>query len=80
MIPTRKRDHERIGEALKTTFRPEFLNRIDEIIIFEPLTKSDVIEIVDMQMEEVRSRLEDHDLKIELTMAAKEWLAEQWLR
>jgi len=75
--PAEEADHERIEEALKTTFRPEFLNRIDEIIIFEPLSKEDVIEIVDMQMQEVRSRLADHDLQIELTMAAREWLAEQ---
>jgi ATP-dependent Clp protease ATP-binding subunit ClpC len=75
--PGEEAEHERIEEALKKTFRPEFLNRIDEIIIFEQLTKEDVIEIVDLQMQEVRSRLEDHDLKIELTMTAKEWLAEQ---
>jgi ATP-dependent Clp protease ATP-binding subunit ClpC len=75
--PSEEADHERIDEALKNTFRPEFLNRIDEIIIFEQLTKDDVVEIVDLQMQEVRSRLDDHDLKIALTMAAKEWLAEQ---
>ena len=70
-------DHERIDKALKDTFRPEFLNRIDEIIIFEGLTKEDVVEIVDLQMMEVSSRLADHGLAIELTQAAKEWLAEQ---
>jgi ATP-dependent Clp protease ATP-binding subunit ClpC len=75
--PGEEAEHERIEEALKQTFRPEFLNRIDEIIIFEPLTQEDVIKIVDLQMQEVRSRLSDHSLKIELTMAAKEWLAEQ---
>jgi ATP-dependent Clp protease ATP-binding subunit ClpC len=70
-------DHERIDKAIKDTFRPEFLNRIDEIIIFEGLTKEDVVEIVDLQMKEVSSRLADHGLAIELTQAAKEWLAEQ---
>jgi ATP-dependent Clp protease ATP-binding subunit ClpC len=75
--PDDEADRERIEEELKDTFRPEFLNRIDEIIIFEPLTKEDVVEIVDMQMQEIRSRLEEHDLRIELTTAAKEWLAEQ---
>ena len=75
--PAEEADHERIEEELKDTFRPEFLNRIDEIIIFEQLTKEDVIEIVDLQMREVRSRLDEHDLQIELSMAAKEWLADQ---
>jgi ATP-dependent Clp protease ATP-binding subunit ClpC len=70
-------DHKRIEEALKQTFRPEFLNRIDEIIIFEPLTQDDVVEIVDLQMKEVRSRLVEHGLQIQLTQAAKEWLAKQ---
>ncbi len=70
-------DHKRIEESLKDTFRPEFLNRIDEIIIFQPLSQEDVIEIVELQMKEVRSRLEEHGLKIELTAAAESWLAEQ---
>lgn len=70
-------DHKRIEESLKNTFRPEFLNRIDEIIIFEPLDMEDVIAIVDLQMKEVRSRLSDHGLEIELTDKANKWLAEQ---
>ena len=73
--PDEEVEHERIEEALKDTFRPEFLNRIDEIIIFEQLSQEDVIAIVDLQMQEVRSRLEDHNLTIVLTDAAKEWLA-----
>jgi ATP-dependent Clp protease ATP-binding subunit ClpC len=75
--PDEEADHKRIEEALKTTFRPEFLNRIDEIIIFEGLSKEDVVAIVDLQMKDVRSRLEDHGLEIEVTFEAKEWLAEQ---
>ena len=59
---------------LKKTFRPEFINRIDEIIIFEPLSQEDVIEIVDMQMKDVRQRLAEHGLHVSLTPAAKEWL------
>jgi ATP-dependent Clp protease ATP-binding subunit ClpC len=70
-------DHKRIEEALKDTFRPEFLNRIDEIIIFEPLNMSDVVRIVDLQMKEVRARLEEHGLEIELSSAARQWLADQ---
>jgi ATP-dependent Clp protease ATP-binding subunit ClpC len=70
-------DHKRIEEALKDTFRPEFLNRIDEIIIFEPLTMEDVVRIVDLQMKEVRARLDEHGLEIELTEAARQWLARE---
>jgi ATP-dependent Clp protease ATP-binding subunit ClpC len=70
-------DHKRIEEELKRTFRPEFINRIDEIIIFEPLSEEDVIEIVDLQMKEVRERMAEYNLQIELTLAAKKWLAKQ---
>ena len=64
-------------DALKAHFRPEFLNRIDEIIIFQPLTQEDVVEIVDLQMEEIRGRLAENGLEVVLTQAAKEWLAEE---
>jgi len=69
--------HEKIEKALKSTFRPEFLNRIDEIIMFSPLTTEQMLEIVDLQMKEVRSRLEEHGLKVELTGEAREWLAKE---
>ncbi|HNZ01214.1 MAG TPA: AAA family ATPase [Anaerolineaceae bacterium] len=69
--------HEKIDKALKSTFRPEFLNRIDEIIMFSPLSLEQMREIVDLQMQEVRSRLEEHGLKVELTPAAREWLAQE---
>ncbi|MFN2138449.1 MAG: AAA family ATPase, partial [Candidatus Promineifilaceae bacterium] len=71
-------DHKRIEDALKKTFRPEFINRIDEIIIFEPLSEDDVVEIVNLQMRDVQARLsEQGDLTIELTDEAKRWLAKQ---
>jgi ATP-dependent Clp protease ATP-binding subunit ClpC len=71
-------EHQRIEEALKKTFRPEFINRIDEIIIFEPLSEEDVIEIVKLQMTEVQARLAEHGgLTIVLTEAAQIWLARQ---
>ena len=71
-------DQKRIEDALKKTFRPEFINRIDEIITFEHLSKEEVVEIVDLQMKDIGKRLEDHGgLNINLTEAAKEWLAEQ---
>ncbi len=68
---------EKIEKALKSTFRPEFLNRIDEIILFSPLTSEQMHEIVDLQMKEVRTRLEEHGLKVELTDEAREWLAKE---
>jgi ATP-dependent Clp protease ATP-binding subunit ClpC len=76
--PEEQADHKRIEEALKGTFRPEFINRIDEIIIFEPLSEEDVIEIVKLQMKEVQERLSEHGgLTIILTEAAQKWLARQ---
>ncbi len=71
------RSHKKIDEALKQTFRPEFINRIDEIIIFEPLSEEQVIEIVDLQLKEIQTRLAEYELAIELTTAAKEWLARE---
>ncbi|MRS01715.1 AAA family ATPase [bacterium] len=69
--------HEKIEKALKSAFRPEFLNRIDEVIMFSPLTKEQMMEIVDLQMKDVRSRLEEHGLKVELTQTARDWLASE---
>ena len=68
---------ENIERDLKQTFRPEFLNRIDEIIIFHGLTQEHVRQIVDLQMKEIAGRLAEHGLKIELTDAARDWLADQ---
>ncbi len=69
-------DHDKIQKALKSTFRPEFLNRIDEIILFSPLGMEQMREIVDLQMKEVAGRLQEHGLSVELTAAAREWLAQ----
>ena len=66
---------EKIEKALKGTFRPEFLNRIDEIITFSPLSLEQMELIVDLQLKEIRERLGEHDLKVELSPAAREWLA-----
>jgi len=68
---------EKIEKALKSTFRPEFLNRIDEIIMFSPLSAEQMVSIVDLQMNEVRTRLEEHGLKVELTEEARAWLAKE---
>jgi ATP-dependent Clp protease ATP-binding subunit ClpC len=70
-------NEEKIDKALKKTFRPEFLNRIDEIIIFSQLTPEDMEEIVVLQMKEIEQRLEEYGLSVELTLAARKWLAKQ---
>jgi ATP-dependent Clp protease ATP-binding subunit ClpC len=76
--PQEKANHKRIEEALKETFRPEFINRIDEIIIFEPLSQEDMLEIVKLQIKDVQERLaEQGNLTIMLTEAAQRWLADQ---
>jgi ATP-dependent Clp protease ATP-binding subunit ClpB len=62
--------------AMRETFRPEFLNRIDEIVEFEPLTRDQIGEIVDLQLARLRARLSERGLSLELTSAAKEHLAE----
>ena len=67
---------EKIQKELKKTFRPEFLNRIDEIITFSALTLEQMSLIVDLQMEEVRERLSEHSIRVRLTPAARDWLAE----
>jgi ATP-dependent Clp protease ATP-binding subunit ClpC len=67
----------KIEDGLKRTFRPEFLNRIDEIIIFHTLTLEHMERIVDLQMEEIRERLEERGVSINLTEAARKWLAEE---
>ncbi len=69
--------HEKIEKELKKTFRPEFLNRIDEIITFSPLSLEQMSQIVDLQMKEVQERLDESGLHVELTDAAREWLAKE---
>jgi len=64
-----------IETALKRTFRPEFLNRIDEVIIFKPLSEEQIRQIVDLQMKEVQKRLADRKITVTLTDEAKDWLA-----
>ncbi|MDQ4062388.1 MAG: AAA family ATPase [Actinomycetota bacterium] len=63
-------------DALERSFRPEFLNRIDEIIVFEPLTKEDVLNIVDIMLKRLNKHLESQKVSVEVTNAAKEFLVE----
>jgi ATP-dependent Clp protease ATP-binding subunit ClpC len=67
--------HNKIYKELKKFFRPEFLNRIDETIIFSPLSVEEMEEIVDLQMKEIQERLNEFGVKVELTAAARKWLA-----
>jgi ATP-dependent Clp protease ATP-binding subunit ClpB len=67
----------RVMEVLRSSFRPEFLNRVDEIIIFRPLTMEHIKQIVDIQIEYLRKRLAEKKLDIELTERAKELLARE---
>jgi ATP-dependent Clp protease ATP-binding subunit ClpB len=62
-------------DMLKKSVRPEFINRIDEIIMFRPLNKSDIRKIVDIQVEDVRKRLDENGIKVEISEAARERLA-----
>jgi ATP-dependent Clp protease ATP-binding subunit ClpC len=69
--------HEKIEKALKATFRPEFLNRIDEIITFKPLSLDDMERIVDLQLKEIQERLAESHVTVQLTDAARKWLARE---
>ena len=68
---------EKINEELKRTFRPEFLNRIDETIIFHPLNKEQIGEIVDLMIKELEDRLKGLHINIEVTKSAREFISEE---
>jgi ATP-dependent Clp protease ATP-binding subunit ClpB len=70
-----ERLREKIMDVLKAQFRPEFLNRIDEIITFRALSQEDILNIVDIRLAEVAKRLEAKKLKLDVTPKAKAWLA-----
>ena len=67
----------KVSDELKSHFRPEFLNRIDDIIVFHQLTKPQIIQIVDLMLKNLDDRLQAKDMGIELTPAAKDLLAER---
>jgi len=66
---------EKVLAEVKKTFRPEFLNRIDEIIVFHELTEEQLRSIVDLLVKDLQKRLAEHKLEVELTDRAKSWLA-----
>ena len=67
----------KVGDELKTHFRPEFLNRIDDIVVFHQLTEKEIIKIVDLMVAQLDERLKAKDMGIELTTAAKSLLAKR---
>jgi ATP-dependent Clp protease ATP-binding subunit ClpB len=66
---------ERVMEALRSNFRPEFLNRIDEIIIFKPLSKEQIGDIVNIQLDQVNDRLAERQMHLDVTPEARAWLS-----
>ena len=67
---------DQVNELLKRSFRPEFLNRLDEIVFYKPLTKDNVTHIIDLMAADINRRLEDKQLTVELTPAAKDYIIE----
>ncbi len=67
----------KVQDELKTHFRPEFLNRIDDIVVFHQLSREEIVQIVDLMIDRLDSRLKDKDMAIELTPAAKQLLAKR---
>ncbi len=65
-----------VMQMLKTSFRPEFLNRLDEIVFYRPLTKADLIRIVDLLIADLEKRLANRQLKVKITDSAKEYIVE----
>lgn len=74
-------DYERmktkVNEELKQHFRPEFLNRVDDVVVFPPLSRDDIRQIVDLMIGRLRERMVDQDMSIEITDAARDLLAER---
>ena len=67
----------KVGEELKQHFRPEFLNRVDDVIVFHQLSQEEIFQIVDLMISKVDERLRDRDMGIELRPAAKKLLSEK---
>ncbi len=65
----------KVTDELKRSFRPEFLNRIDEVIVFHALNKQQITKIVDIMLKDLEKQLQDNDIQIEVTAAAKELIA-----
>ena len=64
----------KVEELLKRSFRPEFLNRLDEIVFYKPLRKTEISKILELLIKDLERRLEDKHIKLELTQSAKDYL------
>ena len=62
---------------MRSHFRPEFLNRLDDIVLFKPLTESEIERIVDLMFNDLRARLADQQMRLEITEAARRYIASQ---
>ena len=67
---------EKVSQLLKQSFRPEFLNRLDEIVYYKPLTKENITKIIDLLIVDLAERLKDKQLKLEITPLAKDLIIE----
>ena len=67
----------RVNEQLRRTFRPEFLNRVDATVVFRPLTREEISQIVDLELAKVNERLIEHAISLDLTPEAHTWLGEK---
>ena len=72
-----KSARERVMDEMRRTFRPEFLNRIDEIVMFKPLMKDEIYKIIDLQVDEIRERLKDRQIEILVMDEAKDLILEK---
>ena len=68
---------EQVENEMKKYFRPEFLNRIDDIVVFSPLTKDQIIRIIELGLKDIEVRLTEREITLELTDAAKEFIADE---
>ena len=73
----REKMEERINEEVKKTFNPEFINRLDETVIFNPLDRKEIIQIVDIELEKILARVAERDIEVRLTQGAKSLIAEK---
>ncbi len=74
---SREKMEEQVLSEVKRTFAPEFINRLDEIIVFDELSDEDLTQIIDLQVGELNTILEQHSLQVQLTKEAKQWLIEK---
>jgi ATP-dependent Clp protease ATP-binding subunit ClpA len=68
---------EKVTMSLRENFKPEFLNRLDEIVIFHPISKKMIRQIVDLQIEEIQERLNEKNIKLKVAPKAKEYLSQK---